>query len=724
MISFLPRRRARVPTILQQEAVECGAACLAMILAGHGRWTSLEELRESCGVGRDGTKAVNLLRVARGFGMIAKGLKKEVADLAHLACPFIVFWNFNHFVVVEQIRLRGDNRGFVWINDPASGPRAVAGSEFNQSYTGVVLAFEPGVEFVEQGARPSLASLLKARLAGYGFSLGHALLAGALLLIPSIVAAGFSRIFIDHVVLDKAQSWLWPLIGAMAGFALLRALLSFLQQSTLARMQTAIGTSAAAQQMWSVLHLSLGFFAQRYAADIANRFTMADRLSGMVAGGLAPTGIACISIIGYGLALFVLDPVMAAIAACSAGLALLLLGLSSRGLDDVNRRMVTDESRFQAATVNGVHSADDFRATGTEGLFMARWMGYQAKVVDAEQASRFRSSLLSQLSSLIMALGVVAVMVVGGIRVIDGLITIGILLAFQTLMGSFAGSVLSLVGGGGQLQQVRGLAERLDDIACYKTVLQASPLPPPKLLLAPGAGIGLEMRRVTFGYAPLEPPFIEEFCLKLAPGSRVALVGGSGSGKSTIGRLIVGLMEPCGGDILLGGVPLGEWPTARLRKQIAFVDQEVGLFEGSIRDNITLWDASMPEQRIVAAARDAGAHDFITARPGGYDARLAESGGNLSGGERQRLALARALAVQPSILVLDEATSALDPPVEKAVMNAIRRRGCACVIIAHRLSTIRDCDVIVVLDKGRIVEVGNHATLAAGGDRYRALIEN
>lgn len=724
MTSFLPRRRARVPTIMQQEAVECGAACLAMILAAHGRWASLEELRESCGVGRDGTKAVNILRVARGFGMIAKGLKKEVEDLAHLACPFVVFWNFNHFVVVEQMKLRDNNRGHVWINDPASGPRAVAASEFNRAYTGVALAFEPGTEFVEHGLRPSLGSLLRARLSGHGIGLGHALLAGALLIVPSIVAAGFARVFIDHVVLDKAKTWLMPLIGAMAGFAVLRALLLFLQQSTLARLQTAIGTSTAAQQMWSVLHLSLGFFSQRYAADIANRFTMADRLSGMVAGGLAPTSIACVSIIGYGLALFMLDPVMAAIVTCSAGLALLLLGFSTRGLEDASRRMVGDESRFQAATVHGVHSVDDFRATGTEGLFMSRWMGYQAKVVDAEQASRFRSSLLNELSSLIMALGIVAVVIVGGIRVIDGLATIGILLAFQTLMGNFNGSVLSLVGGGGQLQQVRGLAERLDDVARYKTVMQAGVLSSPKLHLAPGAGIGLEMRGVSFGHAPLEPPFIEDFSLKLAPGSRVALVGGSGSGKSTIGRLIVGLIEARGGDILLGGVPLSDWPTAKLRKHIAFVDQEVGLFEGSIRDNITLWDASVPESRIVTAARDAGAHDFITARPGGYDARLTEAGGNLSGGERQRLALVRAFAVQPTILVLDEATSALDPPVEKAVMNAIRRRGCACVIIAHRLSTIRDCDLIIVLDNGRVVEAGNHATLSARGGRYSALIEN
>jgi NHLM bacteriocin system ABC transporter peptidase/ATP-binding protein len=722
MISFIPNRRARVPTIIQQEAVECGAACLAMILAAYGRWTSLEELRENCGVGRDGTKAVNILRAARRFGMIAKGLKKELADLANLPCPFIVFWNLNHFVVVEQVSLRGDAQGRVWINDPAVGPRAVSASEFNQAYTGVVLAFEPSREFEPRGARPSLFSLLAARLTSYGFSFTHALLAGVLLLMPAIVAAGFAKVFIDHVVLDNATTWLWPLVAGMAAFAVLRALLSFLQQAALARMQTAISTATSAQQMWTVLHLALSFFSQRYAADVANRFSMVDQLSGMVAGGLAPAGIALISIVGYGLALFVLDPVLALIMMVAGALSLLLLGASARGLEDAARRMVGDQSRFQAATVQGVFSADDFRASGTEGLFMARWMGYQAKVTDAEQSSRLRANLLGELASLIMALGTVAVLVAAGLRVIDGVITIGILLAFQTLMGNFSGSVQQLIGVGGQLQQIRGIAERLDDVARYKVIsVTAMSATLPAL---PPAGVGLEMRNVSFGYAPLEPPFVNDFSLRLEPGARIALVGGSGSGKSTVGRLLVGLMEPAGGELLLGGLPLDGWPTALLRKTVAFVDQDIGLFEGTIRDNITLWDNSIPDERMVAAARDAGAHDFIAARPGGYNARLSEAGGNLSGGERQRLALARALAVQPTILVLDEATSALDPPVEKAVMDAIRRRGCACVIIAHRLSTIRDCDTIFVMENGHVVEAGNHDALVAQGGRYCTLIEN
>jgi NHLM bacteriocin system ABC transporter peptidase/ATP-binding protein len=719
MMSWLPRRRARVPTIMQQEAVECGAACLAMIMAAHGRWVALEELRETCGVGRDGTKATNLLRAARSFGMLAKGLKKDVDDLATLACPYVVFWNFNHFVVVEQYKTsaRSDR---IWLNDPATGPRRVSAAEFNESFTGVALTFEPGPDFVEHGRRPSLLSLVRARLAGTGLGMSHALLAGLLLVIPGVIAAGFTKIFIDYVLLDQASDWLMPLVCAMAAFALMRALLVFLEQTVLARIQAAVAITAATQQMWTLLHLSLGFFKQRFAGDIANRFMLVDRMSALVAGNLAPAAIALISVVGYGAALFVLDPVLAAVAMGSALLSLYLLAASSRGLENQSRRMIGDESKLYAATIQGVSSADDFKATGTESLFISRWMGYQAKVVDAEQRSRFSASLMSEASLLVMTLSSVAVLVVGGLRVMDGAISIGILLAFYTLLGSFTGPILSLVGVGGQLQQVRGMAERLDDIARYRTV-KAAERASVKL---PVADLGLDLRDVSFSYAPLGPAFIDRMNLKLRPGKRIALVGGSGSGKSTLGRLMVGLVEPTGGRVELGGVALALWPTADLRRVLAYVDQDVGLFEGTIYDNLTLWDPSMPDERVVAAARDARVHEIITARQGGYATRVIEGGGNLSGGERQRLALARAFASNPAVLVLDEATSALDPPVEKDIMDAIRRRGCACVIIAHRLSTIRDCDEILVMQDGQVVEAGTHDQLIGLGGAYCHLVES
>jgi ABC-type bacteriocin/lantibiotic exporter with double-glycine peptidase domain len=498
---FVPRRR--VPTVLQQEAVECGAASLAMVLAYHGRWIALESLREMCDVGRDGTKASNIVKAARNLGMTAKGVKREVETLTTLPMPLVVFWNFNHFIVVEGMDLRS-KEGRVWINDPVMGSRTLTKREFSDGFTGVVVAFEPGKDFVRSGSRDSLAGILRRRVRGYMLPLSAAIFAGVLLLIPGVVAASFSRLFIDGILVNGHAQWLEPLLVAMLVMAVLRAMLQYLQQAVLARTQIAMATTLGARQMWTVLHLPLGFFSQRYAGDIANRFAMVDRLAGLLSGGLMPALIGLVSIIGYGLVLFSLDPVMGLVTAGAALSALLVLSLSARGMENANRRMVSDESRLQSVTVQGISMADDFRASGTEGMFIGRWAGAQARVLDAEQKSTMRSTILSEMSSLAVGLGGVLVVIIGGLRVMDGVITIGILLAFQMLMGSFSGPVLQLVGVGGQMQQLRGLAERLDDVARYGQKQGAGSEPPPTPKDIPRtSALGLKLSNLSFGYAQL-----------------------------------------------------------------------------------------------------------------------------------------------------------------------------------------------------------------------------
>jgi len=722
--------RERVPTIMQQEAAECGAACLAMIMAYYGRWVSLEILREQCGVSRDGSKANNLLAVAEEYGFIAKGFSMGIDELHDLPFPFITFWKFNHFVVIE-----GMNDEKVWLNDPATGPRIVSMDEFNKAFTGIALAFEPGEEFKPGGSRPSLISVISNNLRGVRKGLFFAILTGVGLLIPGIIVAGANRIFVDDILVKGEEAWLIPLLAGLGISALFSGFLTWLQKYALVRTETALGTMLAVRYFWTLLKLPLNFFSQRYAGDVANRMAQAERMASLISSGLAPALIGVIPILGYGLALFFMDYVVALYIVGAASLALVILSVSARNLEDASRRSINDESKLYGMTMQGLSMREDFRASGTEGMFLNRWYAAQGEVLNATHDMTNRSGLLNESAGFFIACVSVVVLVAGGLRVMDGALTIGMLLGIQALSGMFTGPVMGMVGVGGQLQSIRGISERISDtlnaedddaekiIAGYNASESEEPVEhepdDPEL-----AEVPLALQNVSFSYSPMMPLVINDFTLNMAQGSRIALVGSSGSGKSTLGLLMTGLREPTEGQVHIYGTQLKDWPVGLLRREISYVDQNVSLFEGTVKDNITLWDETMPEANYVRAAQDALVHDIITSRPGGYQARLIEGGRNLSGGERQRLALARALAVNPRIMVLDEATSALDPVVEKAVMDSVRRRGCTCVLIAHRISTIQDCDIICVMDQGRVVEHGTHNQLMAQGGLYKELVEH
>ena len=704
----------RTPVILQLSETECGAACLGIVLAHHGRWADADELREACCVGRDGSTAADVVRAAREYGLEATGWRRGLADLADVPLPAVLFWGFNHFVVLEEIR-----KSAYSLNDPATGRRTVGEDEFDEKFTGVVLTMTPGADFERVGNRPGIVRELLPWLRDVKAPLFFAAVCGLIMAIPGLALPALLSVFIDQVISGRQSGWGPPLVGAAVALGVASCLSVWLQLHCLNRLAVRLSVERSERFVARMLRLPSQFFFHRYAGDVAKRSAVVEAIARLASGTVAALAIELTMSLLFLAAVFVYNPLLAVLVAALAVSNAILLRQLHRARREENQRMQRAQVLLSGIGMFGLRNIDTLKATAAEDDYFARWSGQQAHEFTARQKFAELGSVSAALPGLFAFLGSAAVLGLGSWQVISGELTVGMLLGLFALTGSVLRPIGRFVALVDELQILDANMRQVNDVmqAAEDEQFTAGPRPRPGKVATLGGRLRLagrvEIRNVTFGYRRNRDPLIEDFSLSVEVGQRVAVIGPTGSGKSTLLKLLSGEFTPWSGEILFDGVPRLEIPREIISNSVAVVSQQVLLFSGTVRDNLTLWNPSVGDRQLADASKDALLHDEVMRRESGYESLVEEGGRNFSGGQRQRMEIARALVNNPAVLVLDEATSALDAASEALIDDALRRRGCTCVIVAQRMSTIRDCDLIVVMDRGHEVQRGVHEDLIA-----------
>ncbi len=707
---------AKVPIIMQLEELECGAASLCMILAYYNKWIPIEEVRTKCGVSRDGVSAGGILRAARFYGLEASGYRLSMKALyKDVTFPCIAFVYGCHFVVVSGIK-----KGKVYVNDPAKGDCKYTKDEFEKIFNNIIIQFSPSETFEPQGKPKNIFSFVKKRLKGTGTAIAFTAFTGIIASLIGIISPAFSRVFIDYLLPQENPQWVIPFLLLLALFNLVQIVMSALQSIYLLRIHGKMAVIGNSTFMWKILQMPMDFFSQRRAGDIQQRQASNATIATSLINTFAPLFLNCVMMFFYLGIMLKYSWILTLIGLTSMAINGILSHLIAKKRINITRVSMKESANLASTSVIGIDMIENLKATGAEKGFFTKWAGIQASA-NAQQIRYAKTDVyLSMLPQFITNLTNYVILILGVWLIMNGQFTIGKLMAFQGFLTSFMSPALTLIETGRTLQEMRTDMERIDDVMDYPEENILSQTKERNYEKLSGK---IEMKNVVFGYNPLSKPLIDNFNLSIEPGQSVAIVGDSGCGKSTISKLLSGIVSCWSGEILFDGKPLDKIYKGAFRTSLAVVDQDITLFEDTIAENIRMWDENIDDVDIVQAAKDACFHEDVMKRAHGYRCKLKEDGKDLSGGQRQKLEIARALAIQPSILIMDEATSALDAKNEYEILQSIKERNITCVMIAHRLSTIRSCDKIIVLEKGQIQSMGSHEELMKTSELYQQLVQ-